>query len=157
VTLSRDPVSVSFDRQAARLLGRAAAREGQWTGTTLANPTVSWDVWAGLRGLRLLGPDDAPSGAAKTAWCRSFIRSCYHVHRESESDARLSFRVGTVRIRPGGRVAGRLVQVRLMPAGAAARQAADRAPASRRYITAGGAQGPATSTPGDRWWEAAGS
>jgi hypothetical protein len=157
VTLSRDPVSVSFDGQAARLLGRAHARPGQWTGTTLANPTVRWDVWAGLRGLRLLGPDDAPSGAAKTAWCRSFIRSVYYVHRESDSGTRLSYRVGTVRIRPGGKVAGRLVQVRVMPAGVAAQQAAGRAPASRRYITEDGAQGPAASTPGDRWWEATGS
>jgi hypothetical protein len=153
VTLSRDPVSVQFDRQAGRLLGRAHGRPGEWTGTTLANPTGQWDLWAGLRGLRLLGPDDAPSGAAKTAWCRSFIRSCYYVHRDSGSDARLSYRVGTVRIRPGGKVAGRLVQVRLMPAGAGADQAAARVPASRRYITPHGAQGPATSTPGDRWWE----
>src|SRR6185312_14939259 len=74
---ARDPVAVQFDVPAARLLGRAHDRAGQWAGTYVANPTAEWDAWARARGIRLLGPDTVPGGRARTRWCRAFIRSCY--------------------------------------------------------------------------------
>jgi hypothetical protein len=167
VTLTRDPVSEQFDRAAAALLQRAHARTGAWTQTTIANPSPAWMAWGAARGRNLLGPDDAPSGTARTAWARSFIRSVYWVHRNhyyagagvdmsrktlSPSPARaLRFRVGTVRIRQGRDqlTIGRIVQVRLDPGGDAAWDAAEALPDSRRYLDGG----PSASYPEDRWWQ----
>jgi hypothetical protein len=152
VTLTRDPVSEHFDQAAAALLARAHARRGLWTQTTLANPSPRWEAWALAHGRRLLGPDDARSGTARTAWARSFIRSVYYVHKETRTGYSLQFRVGTVKIRrtATGLSIGRIIQVKLEGGGDAAWAAAERAPARRRFLD----DGPAASYPEDRWWQA---
>lgn len=150
MTLERDPVSTHFDEAAAGLLLRAHRRRGLWTQTTLANPGAGWEKWARHHGRRLLGPDDARSGTARTAWARSFIRSLYYVHKETRSGVSLQFRVGTVRISRDGKVLGRVVQVRIVPGGDAAWDAVGRTPARKIYLD----DGPAASRPQDRWWQA---
>jgi hypothetical protein len=154
VTFARDPVSVQFDPAAARLLRRAYARRGGWTGTYVANPSHDWELWARRNGWpRLLGPDVAPGGEARTAWCRAFIRSCHNLNRKFmtsdglrlDDDPRpwglhppyqLRYQVGTVRIAPGGRVVGRAVRVMLLTRAEVRRHAAEgRIPDAKRWIT----------------------
>lgn len=149
MTLVRDPVSEHFDAASAALLARAHRRRGKWTQTTLANPGPRWTQWAAGHGRRLLGPDDARSGAARTAWARSFVRSIYYVHKETRTGLSLQFRVGTVKISAAGVVLGRIVQVKVEGGGDAAWDAARRAPAGRVYLD----DGPAASRPDDRWWQ----
>ena len=161
--VKRDPVSEQFDAAAARLLRRAYKTPGAWVGTYVRNPGPAWIVWGARHRISLLGPDTAPGGAARTRWCRAFIRSCYYLHkhhywpgrglvlhdqRASTWPAPLQYRVGRVRIKPGGVVVGRLVQVRLAPPDTA-RAAAGRLPGSRRIYESDG-------TPGGRWADPAG-
>jgi hypothetical protein len=150
---ARDPISVQFDAAALRLLRRAHANRGDWVGTYLQNPGADWQLWAVRNGWgRLLGPDDAPGGEARTRWARAFIRSCYYNHksfmyldglRMAEKRPRgvrpplaLDYQVGTVRLseRPNVVVIGRAVRVRLLTGGQAAAAAAAKVPDSKRWI-----------------------
>jgi hypothetical protein len=80
---ARDPISEQFDAAAIKLLRRAYANKGEWVGTYVGNPSPAWQVWAVRNGWpRLLGPDPVPSAEAKTAWCRAFVRSCYHNNKK---------------------------------------------------------------------------
>jgi hypothetical protein len=156
---ARDPISVQFDGAAARLLRRAYSNRGEWVGTYVANPSAEWQAWAGLNGWpRLLGPDVAPGGKARTAWCRSFVRSCWNLHQKFMTSRgleladtprprgqrppwSLQYQVGTVRIAPGGRVVGRAVRVRLLTQ-AEARKFAATIPDSARWLEKDGTIGP---------------
>jgi hypothetical protein len=145
---------VQFDAAALRLLRRAhSAGRGEWVGTYLKNPTLEWQAWA-LRNDwgRLLGPDDAPGGEARTRWARGFIRSCYYNHKHYSyldglrmaeyrpSGIRpplaLDYQVGTVRLTraPDVTVLGRAVRIRLLTGGQAAQRAAAKVPESKRWI-----------------------
>jgi hypothetical protein len=165
--VQRDPVSVSFDAAAARLLRRAYERPGEWAGTYVRNPPPEWTAWAVRNGISLLGPDSAPGGQARTRWARAFIRSAYYQHRWHYypgrgldlSDRRaspwgrpLQYQVGTVRLTPAGVVVGRAVRVRTRPGGAAAQRAAAGLPDSRRIYTAGGEPGGRFSSIAGRDW-----
>jgi hypothetical protein len=165
----RDPVSVQFDRAAARLLARAHRAGGQWAGTYVANPSREWQQWARRRGIDLLGPDNASTKSgqhqdARTRWCRAFVRSVYYQHKwffyaadgprpgdkraTANSGQALQFQVGTVRISPAGLVVGRAVRIRLLAGGARASAAAFIKPYDERIYDAGSA--------GARWADPAG-
>jgi hypothetical protein len=168
MSLQRDPVSVQFDAAAARLLRRAHANRGQWTGTYVKNPTREWMLWAGVRGINLLGPDNAPGGMARTRWCRAFIRAVYYNHKWHYyagkgldlADRRvapyggnaLQYQVGTVRIDPTGRVIGRAVRIRVLAGGQAAQRAADKLPDSKRIYDDSGQPAGRHSDLTDRDW-----
>jgi len=165
---ARDPVAVQFDVPAARLLGRAHDRAGQWAGTYVANPTAEWDAWARARGIRLLGPDTVPGGRARTRWCRAFIRSCYWQFgryyyagkglnladpRVTPGRSRaLQFEVGTVRISPAGLVMGRAVRIRITEGGRAAERAIASLPESRRIYAPDGEPAARWADPARRDW-----
>jgi hypothetical protein len=150
---ARDPISVQFDAAALKLLRRAHSSKGDWVGTYIKNPSPEWQLWAVRNGWgRLLGPDDAPGGEARTRWARAFIRSCYYTPQAYSyrdglnlADRRpngirppyaLDYQVGAVRLsqRPNVVVVGRAVRIRLLTGGAAAHRAAAKVPDSKRWI-----------------------
>jgi hypothetical protein len=157
---ARDPISRQFDTAAARLLRRAHASRGDWVGTYVANPSLEWQAWAVRNGWpRLLGPDVAPGGRARTAWCRSFIRSCWNLHQKYSTSTgldladaprargvrppySLQYQVGTVKLAPGGRVVGRAVRVRLLTQAEARKFANEKVPDSARWLERDGTIGP---------------
>lgn len=162
-------MSESFDVPAARLLRRAYASPGSWVGTYVRNPGPAWIIWGARHRISLLGPDNAPGGQARTRWARGFVRSCYWLHkhhywpgrglvlteqRASTWPGPLVYRVGRVKISPGGVVAGRLVQVQVPvpPGGQAARREVDRLPDSRRIYDDSGAPAGRFADPADRDW-----
>lgn len=166
----RDPVSVSFDAAAARLLARASRRPGQWTGTRVGNPSAAWITWGLRNGVPLLGPDDAPGGQARTRWCRGFIRSTYYVRKwymtgsgqidigaipaAEPMPPRMSFRVGNVDISAQGLVIGRRVSIKLHDGSDAdALDAVQRLPDSRRIYSREGDPAGRWADPGQRDWE----
>ena len=142
-------MSVGFDRSAARLLARASAAPGEWRGTYVPNPSPKWIAWGIRHRINLLGHDQAPGGAARTNWCRSFVRSVFYVHRQSADTRPLRYRVGTVSIAPGGRVRGRRVQIIIMQGAA---PPVSEIPPARRAYEPDGTPGPRFSDPSDRWW-----
>jgi len=86
----RDPVSVSFDAAARRLLARAYASPGQWVSVWLPDPTVRQRTAMAAAGVTsdLTGPDrPTASGGrsggldARTRWARGFVRALYYQHR----------------------------------------------------------------------------
>jgi hypothetical protein len=162
---ARDPISVEFDAAALKLLRRAHANLGGWAGTYVKNPSLEWQAWALANGWpRLLGPDPVPSGDARTAWCRSLVRSCYYNNKKfmyldglrlddpkptGGHDWRqayaLDFEVGTVRIAQGGlTVIGRAFRIKLHKQGGA-KTAAKKLDPSKRWLDASGHAGPAHS------------
>ena len=141
---------MQFDEAAARLLRRAYAKRGEWVGTYVANPSVQWQAWALAHGWgRLLGPDDAPGGEARTRWCRAMVRSCHNLNRKFMTSHGLDladeprawgqrppyvmlYKVGTVRINPGGVVVGRAFRI-MLTSQAGARAAAAKIPDAKRW------------------------
>jgi hypothetical protein len=129
----RDPVSVAFDASAARLLRRAHANQGKWVGTYIQNPGLGWELAARRGNLaRLLGPDTAPGGEARTRWMRGFVRSLYYIHKHHYWESRgvdlsewrlspnwagtLRYETGNVRIREradGVLFIGRYIRIQL--------------------------------------------
>jgi hypothetical protein len=166
--LQRDPVSVQFDAAAARLIRRADRNRGQWAGTYVANPSAEWMLWARRRGIRLLGPDTAGGGQARTRWCRGFVRSVYYLHKHyfyegkglDLTDRRasgfgprsLQFQVGTVKLNPLGIVVGRAVRIRFVEGGSKAMRAVAELPVSQRIYDDDGNPGGRFSSPADRDW-----
>jgi hypothetical protein len=164
----RDPVSAQFDAAAAKLLARAARRPGTWAGTYVRNPSPQWVIWGRRNGIRLLGPDNAPGGLARTRWCRGFVRSVYYLHKwhwyESggyrPADRRnvpnhstgIQFQVGTVRIGKGGAVLGRAVRIRFRTGGDDALEAVRKLPDSRRIYDDAGNPAGRWSSPAGRDW-----
>lgn len=169
MALERDPISVQFDPAAARLLRRCYRNQGSWQGTYLRNPSAQWELWGRRNGIRLLGPDNAGRGQARTRWARAFVRSAYYLHKwhyyETAGGLVLAdrravpatsravlFEVGTVRINQAGLILGRSVRLKVVPGGRAALAALDKTPDSRRIYTPGGAEGGAHSDLRDRDW-----
>lgn len=130
VEFERDPVSVQFDAAARRLLERAYASPGAWTGTYLAQPSASWRAWAGFHGIDLTGRD--PWGEVR--WVRGFKRSCYWnlawhgyagglqgARRIGKSDgAALVWDTGNLVMKAGWPSRRYAIRVRIMPGGQAA-------------------------------------
>jgi hypothetical protein len=78
--VTRDPLSVWFDAAALRLLERAYANKGQWTGVYLAPPSVPQRARAAM-----LGFPDLTSGRdrwGEVRWVRAFKRSVYWNHKK---------------------------------------------------------------------------
>jgi hypothetical protein len=159
--VERDPISVQFDPAARALLRRAYANRGSWVGTYVRNPGPRWVAWGARNRVGLLARDQSPGGAAKTRWCRAFVRSVYYCHRHGEGGVRwgdpLTYEVaGRVVIRPGGVIIGRHVRIRCFPLAAGADQAAARAvaklPESKRIYDSDGAPGGRHWTPADKDW-----
>jgi hypothetical protein len=167
--LARDPISEQFDPASARLLRRCYRNQGQWQGTYLRNPTAQWEIWGRRNGIRLLGPDTAGRGQARTRWARAFVRSAYYQHRwyyyETAGDLVLAdrraipatskalvFEVGTVRIARGGVILGRSVRLKVVQGGDAAIRAVGQLPESRRIYTPDGYGGGAHSDLRDHDW-----
>jgi hypothetical protein len=164
--LSRDPLSVWFDRPASRLLERAYASRGQWTGIYLAPPTPLQRASAARIGIWDLGERDK---WGEVRWVRAFKRSVYHSHRLygyagdfRPGEQRTTDRAGTSlewetgqRVLKSGWPSRRwAIRIRIHPAGAAALAAADRkVPAQKRWIGPGGQPTHLQSTPADRDWE----
>lgn len=165
----RDPVSEQFDAAAARLIRRADAQPGKWTGTYLAPPSPAWLAWGRRHSINLLGPDTAGRGQARTRWCRAFIRSVYYLHRWHYWEGRgldlsqrrdtpnhscpVTFEVGGVRLGQGGRIMGRHVRIKMHRGGPeAARDAVRALPDSRRIFDDSGHPAGAWSDPGRRDW-----
>jgi hypothetical protein len=160
---ARDPISEHFDGAAADLLRRAYAQRGQWAAAWVPNPSAEWREWALANGWgRLLGPDDAPGGQARTRWCRAFIRSVWDRNRkymtshglDLDQEPRpwgirppwsLDYRVGTrlaeVYGPGGGGLIARKAEIRLLTQ-AEARKFAAEIPAGKRWITEDGHPGP---------------
>jgi hypothetical protein len=162
---ARDPVSELFDGAARKLLARAYGRRGQWTETRLANPSPRHVAWAAGLGINLLGPDPAQtlSGShqdARSVWGRAFVRAVFHQHRwyyrtnlgglgefrrlVPNQALALQVTVGRMQLPRGVVPAGRLVSVRVMPGGQAARRAVATLPDSRRIFRPDGTHGGAS-------------
>jgi hypothetical protein len=86
---SRDPVSVTFDGPARRLLDRAYASPGEWAQVRVADPGIRARTrFAGMGLADLTGPDkpSATGGTglnARSRWCRGFVRALYYQHRNN--------------------------------------------------------------------------
>lgn len=76
MVFQRDPVSVLFDRGAARLLTRAYERPGRWAGTRVKPPAPDQVAFALYRGINLYRPDPGTGDR----WTRAFVRSAYHLN-----------------------------------------------------------------------------
>lgn len=91
----RDPISETFDAAARRLLARAYDNPGTWVSTRLADagPRARTRAIALRPGYDPDGPDDASTYPrkggglnARSAWARSFVRSCYDQHKWWSAD-----------------------------------------------------------------------
>jgi hypothetical protein len=118
----RDPLSVTWDRAAGRLLGAAIARAGQWAGTIVPSRP---------------GSRQAAKGGLTTDEL-AFQRAVFHPVNESK---KAGMQVWSVQVRWGRREArGRHVEARVTPA-AEGFVAAYRLPPAERYFTRGGKPG----------------
>lgn len=165
---TRDPVSVSFDSSARRLLLKAYASPGTWQEVWLPDPTIRERTRWLAEGIRVDGPDPLPAGGgvnARTRWARGFIRAMYYQHKwfsptrgskDWRSERRSAPRsTGGLRVevgrhvaaspqfdprnpRAGGFPARRKVRVQLAAGGAAKTRAVARLSNSDRIYTEGG-------------------
>lgn len=160
---ARDPVSELFDDAARALLTRAYARPGQWASTRLADPSSQHREWMAGQGIDWAERDKQPGGAAKTRWARGYVRALYYQHKWYSQLGRsgrwrssrrttpreagaLVVEVGNVVVARGVIPRGRMVQVKLMPGGAA------KASAVSRETETWADQGPRWSDARDRDW-----
>ena len=159
----RDPVSVLFDSGARRLLERAYARPGQWTGTRIAGPSAAHVAWFAALGINVLGREDE---TGRDRWASGFVRAVYyqhHWHRTGRGwggrrmvpyDGRaIRYELGRRLPALGVIPAGRAVRIMSVPGGPAARRAAQRMPAGRRVLAGEGQPGPLAMTAVGRDWE----
>lgn len=155
---TRDPVSVQFDRAAARELTRARAAAGRWVTTRLADPTPRDHArWLASDDIDVTGPDPVtvlPGRGvnARTRWCRAFVRSLYYMHKQGPGGA-LQVDVGRFYPAYGKLPAGRRVRLRIMRAGRLAELAVRRLPDSARIFDDDGALAMRHAGPETRDWE----
>jgi hypothetical protein len=163
--LRRDPLSEWFDPPARRLLERAYASKGEWTGIYLAPPSPLQRAHAARLGFWDLGEKDK---WGEVRWVRAFKRSVYWNHARfgyagdfRPGEPRMSDHAGTSlewetgqRVRKSGWPSRRwAIRVRIHPAGAAALAAAERKiPPSKRWVDRGQPTA-LQSTIADRDWE----
>lgn len=154
----RDPVSEQFDAAARRLLVRAYANQGDWTGTYLAQPSPLWRAWGLAHGIDLSARDRW----GEIRWVRGFKRSVYwnlawygyagqlgSAPRIGKGDGKaLVWQTGKL-VRKAGWPARRwAIRVRLEPGGRAAEAHARALPQTQRYTEDPDLQ----STLADRDW-----
>lgn len=75
---ARDPLSERYDVTAARLLGRAYARPGEWVYTEVVRPRPGPRTAGWLRSLGILL--DITDDGGLTAYERAYQRALYYVH-----------------------------------------------------------------------------
>jgi hypothetical protein len=172
VTAERDPVSELMDGGARALLSRAYARPGRWAETRLADPGPRHLAVLAVRGINPFGPDDVSARGgrgldARSRWARGFVRALYYQHQwYSEPGGQwrtarrlVPRRAGALQVEVGRKVptagiipAGRIVRIRLLPGGEAARRAVRRLPDSRRIYTDRGDQAARSADIANRDW-----
>ena len=160
----RDPLSEWFDAAAQRLLARAYANRGQWTGIYLAPPTVRHQVAAAAIGFWDLRERDR---WGEVRWVRAFKRSVFWNHKTygyaadfRPGAARAADHAGTSlewqtgqRVMKAGWPSRRwAIRVRVHPGGTAAHRAADAIPARKRWVDESGRATDLQSTAADHDW-----
>lgn len=139
----RDPVSVQFDAAARRLLARAYANEGDWTGTFLTQPSPLWRAWALAHGIDLRGRDRW----GEVRWVRGFKRSVYwnlawYGYAAEIGDARrigkgdgkaLIWQTGKLVMKSGWPARRWAIRVKVVPGGRAAEAHTHQLPRRDRY------------------------
>jgi hypothetical protein len=144
-----DPVSVTFEDIAARLLKRVYdAPPDEWVMTLVYDPrsahVLSWARW----GIDVTGPDTVRGRKAKTRWLRAYVRAVYRLNKEGKNRP-LQFEAGRHRQALGARPAGTALRVRKRPGGKAAKRGeGDRRPPGQRW-SYGGEQ---WADPSERDW-----
>ena len=147
-----DPVSVTLERQAQRLLDRLYASErGEWVTTLVYDPparhVAAWAAW----GIDVTARDVMPGSKARTRWMRSYVRALYRLNK-AQKRRPLEFQVGRRRP-PAGALGWRTpLRVRVLAGGQAAQDAARRKPAADRIYTDDGERGTRWSDPALRDW-----
>jgi hypothetical protein len=164
---TRDPVSVTFDAAAARLLDRAYAARGTWVMVWLPDPTVRQRTRWLAEGINVGGPDNPSvrggSGLdAKTRWARALVRSLNYQKKAAGRPGALRVEVGRhVPASPqfdpahpgrGGFPPRRRIRVQVASGGKTARRAVTRLPDSARIWTDDGEPAARFSDPALRDW-----
>jgi hypothetical protein len=159
VVATRDPLSEWFDPAARRLIERAYASRGQWTGVYLAPPTPLQRAHAARLGFYDLAERDR---WGEQRWPRAFKRAVYwNLKKHGWHDrprwddwrasawpaVALEWQTGARVLRPGWPSRRWAVRVRLHDGGSAASRAARAKPAAERWVDTG-----RQSTVGDRDW-----
>lgn len=162
---NRDPLSEWFDAAARRLLERAYAHRGQWTGIYLAPPSIAHQISAAALGFLDLWERDR---WGEIRWVRAFKRSVFWNHKTYgySSDFRagqpraadhagtsLEWQTGQRVYKAGWPSRRWAIRVRVHPGGTAAHQAAAAIPASRRWVDPAGRATSRQSTAADHDWE----
>jgi hypothetical protein len=169
----RDPVSVTFDASARRLLARAYDARGTWVQAWLPDPGLRERTRWMEAGITVDGPDPMGGGGglnARTRWARAFVRSLHYqarwyaparsglplrgVKRTAPSSAPLRVEVGRhIPASPGGGLpARRRVRVMIASGGRARDAAVARLPDADRIYTPAGAPAARWADPARRDW-----
>lgn len=161
---SPDPVSVSFEPAAARLLDRARRQRGSWVNVRLVAPTPAQvSRWA-AEGINVNAADPVPGATARTRWARALARALYREHKNSGRAGAVRFMVGrrlpgSPGYDPANPAAGGIppswqFSVMVDRGGQVARAAVRRKPDSQRIILDDGTPGPKrtdASSPARDW------
>lgn len=146
---TRDPLSEWFDTPARRLIRRAYARRGQWTGVYLAPPTITQRAYAARLGIYDLYERDR---WGEQRWVRAYKRAVYYqLKKHGYADGfrpdqfraspwpavALEWQTGRRVLRSGWPSRRWAIRVRLHDGGASARRAALAKPASERWVGTG--------------------
>jgi hypothetical protein len=165
MSLKRDPLSEWFDAAARRLLERAYRHRGEWTGIYLAQPGLRQHAAAARIGIWDLRERDR---WGEVRWVRAFKRAVFWHHRmygysdefrpgrpraSDHAGTSLEWQTGQLVMKSGWPGRRWAIRVRIHPAGAeAGHAAAEKIPASRRWVIAGQPTA-RQSTIADRDWE----
>ena len=156
---TRDPLSEWFDPAARRLIERAYANRGQWTGVYLAPPTPLQRAHASRMGFYDLAERDR---WGEQRWVRAFKRSVYYqlkkhgwhdAPRWTETRASgwpgvsLQWETGQRVLKRGWPSRRWAIRVKVDAGGSAAARAARAKPAGEQWVGAA-----RQSTPADRDW-----
>lgn len=124
---ARDPVSEVWDAAAAAVLRRAVSARGKWVSSRIADwtPDKRAELLA-LYGVDVAGPDDVPSGVARSRWARGFVRAVHAANRASKRPRAVQLEIGRRVPAVGVIPAGRTFRIRTHPGGKKAREFAER-------------------------------
>lgn len=146
----RDPLSTWFDSAAARLVARAYASRGEWTGIYLSQPSIRQRAAAASIGEFDLGGRDR---WGEIRWVRAFKRSVFWNHKQygyagefrlgqprasDHPGTSLEWQTGQLVMKSGWPSRRWAIRVRIHPAGWAAHEAAQAIPASKRWVDSSG-------------------
>lgn len=146
---ARDPISEVWDAAAPAVLRRAVSARGRWVSSRIADWSETQRAeLLGLWGIDVAGPDDVPSGAARSRWARGFVRAVYAANRKAARPRSIEIHVGRRMPALGVIPAGRAFRIRTHPGGKKARQYAERKAAGRD-----GDRTPGYLPPDRRDWE----